>query len=73
MTSLCRGDWWWACRLGGAVPLGLVGRAWSGWCSAIGIGGEGMVWVSLCHGDWWGERGMGSAVPLALAGRASYG
>ena len=21
----CRGDWWWACRVGGAVPWGLVG------------------------------------------------
>ena len=21
VTSLCRGDWWWACRVGGAIPL----------------------------------------------------
>ena len=37
---------------GGAVPLELVGRAWSGWHSAVGIGGESLVWVSLCGCHW---------------------
>ena len=46
--ALCRGDWWWACRVGGAVPLGLVGRP---------VGG-------LCRCDWWGGRPVGRAVPL---------
>ena len=31
VTSLCHGDWWWACRVGGAVPWGLLGRALRGW------------------------------------------
>ena len=59
--------------LGGAVPRGLVGRAWSGWRSAVVIGGESVVWVALCSGDWRGERGLGGAVPWGLVGIAWSG
>ena len=52
------------CGLGGAVPWGLVGRAWSGWRCAVVIGGEILVWVALCRCDWWGEPGLGGGVPL---------
>ena len=62
-VALCRGDWRGERGLGGAVPWGLVGRAWSGWRSAVAIGGESVVWAALCHGVRWGERGLGGAVP----------
>ena len=64
----CRGDWWWACHLGGAVSLGLLGRASSGWRRVIGIAGQGVVWVALCHWDCWARRrlGGGGAVSLGL-------
>ena len=66
---LCHWDWWRRrCRvsLGGAVPLGLVGKALRGWRCAIGIGGQSVAWVVLCHRDWRGRRRMGGAVPLGL-------
>ena len=77
-VALCRGDWWGEPGLGGAVPLRLAGRAWSGQRCAVVIGGEslvwaalccgdwweGLVWVALCLCDWWGEPGLGGAVPL---------
>ena len=61
--ALCPCDSRGVCGMGSAVPLGLAGRAWSGWRCAVVTSGKGMVWVSLCHGDWWGERGLGVAVP----------
>ena len=57
-AALCHGDCCWACRLGAAVPwgllrrlggavsLGLVTRASSGWRRVIGIADEGVVWVA---------------------------
>ena len=36
-------------RLGGAVSLGLVTRASSGWRRVIGIADQGVVWVAPCH------------------------
>ena len=39
--------------LGGAVSLGLLTRAFSGWRRVIRI----VVWVALFHGDcWWACR-----------------
>ena len=60
----CRCDCWGEPGLGGAVPWGLVGRAWSGRRCAVVIGGESWVWGALCRCDWWGEPGLGGAVPL---------
>ena len=40
----------WA-ELCGAVPWGLVGRAWFGWRCAVVIAGESLVWVALCRCD----------------------
>ena len=42
-VALCRGDWWGEPGLNGAVPWGLVGRAWSGWRCVVGIGLGGAV------------------------------
>ena len=44
--------------MGSAVPL--AGRASCGWRCAIGIGGEGVVWVALCCWDPRRGRGMGT-------------
>ena len=40
-----------ACRVGGAVSLGLVSRSSCGRRRVIGIADEGLVWVSPCLGD----------------------
>ena len=69
-VALRCGDWRGERGLGGAVPWGLVGGAWSGCRCAVLIGGESMVWVALRRGDWRGERGLSSAVPWRLVGRA---
>ena len=37
-AALCRCDCWGELGLGGRVPLGLLGRAWSGWRCAVVIG-----------------------------------
>ena len=58
--------------MGGAVPL-FAGKASCGWRCAMGIGGEGVLWVALCRCDFAEERAMGSVAPLGLAGRASWG
>ena len=65
-VALCRCDCWGEPGLGGAVPWGLAGRAWSGWRCAVVIGGESVVWVALCRCDWRGERGLGGVVWVAL-------
>ena len=52
--------------MGGAVPLGLVGRASGGLRCSVVIGGEAVLWVALCRCDSRGERGMGSAVPFGV-------
>ena len=52
-VALCRCDWWGGRRVGGAVSLGLLGRASCWWRCVIGIGGQGVVWVALCHWDRW--------------------
>ena len=39
----CRGGCWWACRVCGAVPWGLVTRASSGRRRVFGIAGQGVV------------------------------
>ena len=39
--ALCRGDWWWACRISGAVPWGFAGRASCGWRCSLGFFGGG--------------------------------
>ena len=64
-------------KLCGAVPLRLLGRAWSGWHRAVVIGrgwsgwrcavviaGERLVWVAPCRYDRWGEPGLGGVMPL---------
>ena len=61
-AALCRCDWWGEPGLGGAVPLGLVGRAWSVRRRAVVTGGESLVWAALCRCDWWGEPGLGGAL-----------
>ena len=38
-----------ACRVGGAVSLGLVSSASCGWRRVIRIADEGVVWVAPCH------------------------
>ena len=55
----------------GAVSLGLLGRASSGWRRVIGIGDQGVLSVALCCGDCWAGRRLGGAVSLGLLGRAS--
>ena len=72
-VALCHWDWWAGRRVGGAVSLGLVGRASCGWRCVIAIDGEGVVWVALCHWDWWAGRRVGGAVSLRLMGKASCG
>ena len=51
-VALCHADCWCARRVGGAVSLGLLTRAWSGWRRVIGIGDQGVVWAAPCHWDW---------------------
>ena len=62
-VALCRGDCWWARRLGCAVSLGLLTRSSSGWRRVMGIADQGVsglrcviripehgvVWVGPCH------------------------
>ena len=65
-AALCRGDCCWACRVGAAVPWGLLvcvsrglaapwgllGGLSSRWRRVLGIADQGMVWVAPCH--WYG-------------------
>ena len=53
-VALCHCDWRGERGAGGAVLLGLRGRALCGWRCAVVIGGERVVWVALCCWDWWG-------------------
>ena len=50
-AALCHGDCYWACRVGGAVPWGLLTRASSGWRRVFGIADQGLVWVAPCLWD----------------------
>ena len=52
VVALYHADCWCARRVGGAVSLGLLTRAWSGWRRVIGIGDQGVVWAAPCHWDW---------------------
>ena len=58
------GECWGGPGLRGAVPWGLLGRAWSGCRCAVVLAGESLVWVAPCRCDCWGEPGLGGAVPL---------
>ena len=48
VTALCRCDWRGERGVGGAVLLGLLGRALCGWRCAAVIGGERVLWVAVC-------------------------
>ena len=69
----CHGDCWWARRVGGAVPWGLLAGPLSGWRRVLGIADQGVVWVAPCndHGvvwvapclrDCWSRRRLGRRV-----------
>ena len=45
----CHGDCCWACRVGAAVPWGLLGSASSWWRRVLGIADQGAVCVAPCH------------------------
>ena len=62
----CLGDCWWACRVGGAVSLGLLTTAWSGRRRVLGIADTAFVWVAPCLGDCWWACRVGGAVSLGL-------
>ena len=79
-VPLCHGDCWWACRVGGAVPWGLLGACRVGggvpwglllgvspvWRCAMGIATGRVAWVALCHGDCCWACRVGGAVPWGL-------
>ena len=46
-VALCHGDCCWACRVGGAVPWGLLLGVSRGWRCAMGIAAGRLAWVSL--------------------------
>ena len=66
-VALCHGDCYWACRVGGSVPWGLllgVSRGWRcvmgiaaglgvsrGRRGVLGIADQGVVWVAQCLRD----------------------
>ena len=57
-VALCHGDCYWACRVGGAVPWGLLLGVSRGWRCAVGIAAG--VGAAVCHGDCcWACRGCG--------------
>ena len=56
----------WACRVGGAVPWGLLVGVSRGWRRVFGIADQGVVWVALCDGDWWWACRVGGAVSWGL-------
>ena len=64
--ALCHADCWRACRVGGAVPCGLLVCVLRGWRCAMGIAGVRVGWVALCHGDCWWACRVGGAVPCGL-------
>ena len=69
-AALCHGDCCWACRVGAAVPWGLLLAVSRGWRCAMGIAAGRLAWVALCHGDCcWASR-VGVAVPWGLLGSA---
>ena len=57
----CRGDWPRACRVGGAVPWGLLVAVSRVWRCAVMIADQSS-----------GRRRVGGAVSLGLVGRASW-
>ena len=72
-VALCRADCWCACRVGGAVPCGLLVCVSRGWRCAMGIAGVRVAWVALCHAGvrvawvalchvywWWACRVVGA-------------
>ena len=61
--TLCRGDWWWVCRVRALCPWDWHVSGLSGGCAVV-IGGESAVWVALCDWDWLGGGAVGSAAPL---------
>ena len=48
-AALCCWDCLAGRRLGGAVSLGLLARASSGWRCVIKIAWQGVVWAAPCH------------------------
>ena len=65
-AALCHGDCCWACRVGGAVPWGLLLGVSRGCRCAMGIAAGRVAWVSLCDGDCWWACRVGGAVPCGL-------
>ena len=52
-VALCHGDCCWACRVGGAVPWGLLVGVSRGWRRVLGIADRAFVWVAPCLGIVW--------------------
>ena len=63
-VPLCHGDCYWACRMCGAVPWGLLLGVSRGWRCAMGIAAGRVVYVALCHCCW--ACRVGGAVPWGL-------
>ena len=72
-AALCHEDCWWACRVGAAVPLGLLVGVSRVWRCAMGIAGGSVAWVALRHGDCWRACRVDGAVPLGLLVGVSRG
>ena len=72
-AALCHGDCCWACRVGAAVPWGLLLGVSRGCRCAMGIAGGRVAWVALCHGDCWAARPLGGAVSWGLLSRTWSG
>ena len=72
-VPLWHGDCCWACRVGVAVPWGLLlGVSWVRRC-AMGIAAGRVAGAALCHGDCWLARRVGAAVPCGLLVGVSRG
>ena len=65
-VALCHGDCCWACRVGAAVPWGLLVGVSRGWRCAMGIAGGRVACVALCHGDCYWACRVRDAVPWGL-------
>ena len=72
-AALCHGDCCWACRVGAAVPWGLLLGVSRGWRCAMGIAAGRLAWVSLCDGDCWAACPLGGALSWGLLSRTWSG
>ena len=72
-VALCHGDCCWACRVGGAVPWGLLLGVSRGRRCAMGIAAGRVAGAVLCHGDCCWACRVGGAVSLGLLTRALSG